>query len=206
MDDLNKKYAEAAEYVRKRNLELKSMFNKKGSACMGELESRLIEKGARTDAGYSRKLYKLVRLSFPKNKERSFFTPTEMLHELDWRGLLADFDRKEKLDLFFGALGFFLRTLELNLLKLKVDSGVFPAEFAELCVQVAQLRDMAGDVKQEILSCSDSKPAVSDADDEQMELILEALAKENKQGCQCCCDSPGNNADEDIHTNTITQC
>lgn len=200
--DFSERYlaaVEEAERRRKRVLEFNSMFNKKGSASMSELEARLMEKGAGTDAGYSRKLYKLVRLSFTENKERSFFTPTEMLHELDWRGLLADFDRKEKLDLFFGALGFFLRTLELNLLKLHVKSGVFPAEFAELCVQIAQLRDMAGDVKHEILSCSDSKPAVSEADDKHLELILEALAKENKQGCQCCCDSPGNNADEDIH-------
>lgn len=200
--DFYKRYlaaVEDAELRGKRELEFNSMVNKKGSACMGELEARLMEKGAGTEAGYSRKLYKLARLSFPENKERSFFTPTEMLHELDWRGMLADFDRKEKLDLFFGALGFFLRTLELNLLKLKVKSGVFPAAFAELCVQVAQLRDMAGDVKQEILSCPSPTPFVSKADDKQLELILESLAKENKQGCQCCCDSPGNNADEDIH-------
>lgn len=197
--DFSERYLEAVKNYTQRGLEHMPVINKKGSACMGELEARLMEKGAGTEAGYSRKLYKMARLSFPENKERSFFTPTEMLHELDWRGLLADFDRKEKLDLFFGALGFFLRTLELNLLKLKVDSGVFPAEFAELCVQVAQLRDMAGDVKQEILSCPSPKPFVSKADDEQMELILESLAKENKQGCQCCCDSPGNNADEDIH-------
>lgn len=200
--DFSERYlaaVEEAELKGMRELEFNSMVNKKGSACMSELEARLMEKGAGTEAGYSRKLYKMARLSFPENKERSFFTPTEMLHELDWRGLLADFDRKEKLDLFFGALGFFLRTLELNLLKLKVDSGVFPAEFAELCVQVAQLRDMAGDVKQEILSCPSPKPSFSEADDKQMELILESLAKENKQGCQCCCDSPGNNADDNIH-------
>lgn len=186
-------------------LEVLTMLNKKGSAHMSELNARLMEKGAGTDAGYSRKLYKLMRLSFPYNKASFISTPTELLHELNWGSLLADFERDEKLDFFFGALGFFLRVLELNLLKLKVKCGVFPAEFAELCVQIAQLRDMAGDVKHEILSCTDSKPAVSDADDKQMELILEALAKENKQGCQCCCDSPGNNADEDIHDDTVTQ-
>ena len=204
--DFSERYLAAVEAAEreKRKLEFNSMVNKKGSACMGELEARLMEKGAGTEAGYSRNLYKLARLSFPENKERSFFTPTEMLHELDWRGLLADFDRKEKLDLFFGALGFFLRTLELNLLKLKVKSGVFPAEFAELCVQVAQLRDMAGDVKQEILSCPSPKPSFSEADDEQMELILEALAEENKHGCKCCCESPGNNAAEHIHDDTVT--
>lgn len=45
---------------------------------------------------------------------------------------------------------------------------------------------------------------VNNADDKHLELILESLAKENKQGCKCCCDSPGNNADEDIHADTVT--
>ena len=52
--DFSERYLASVEEAKlrgMRELELNSMVNKKGSACMGELEARLMEKGAGAEAG-----------------------------------------------------------------------------------------------------------------------------------------------------------
>lgn len=208
--DLVKKYAEAAEYVRKRNLELEAMGFKKLQPGSGHFENEVsrksIDQSKRAECSVFNTLYESA--GFGKRDEKFGFikATVQQLRHRDFikRDIILADNSREKIEQLFLPLEYFLLALESQLLTLSSKHAALLSVFDCLRMQAFELRNMAREIKQEILSCSDSKPAVSDADDEQMELILEALAKENKQGCQCCCDSPGNNADEDIHADTIT--
>lgn len=206
--DFSERYlasVEEAELRGMRELELEVMGFKKLQPGSGHFEGEVSRKSTgqsnRAESSVFNTLYESAGFG-KRDEEFGFIKATvQQLRHRDFikRDIILADNSREKIEQLFLPLDYFLLTLESELVTLSSKHAALLSVFDYLRMQAFELRNMAREIKNEILSCPSPKPSVSEADDKQMELILESLAKENKQGCKCCCDSPGNNADEDIH-------
>lgn len=209
--DLSEKIARAMELKRQFNEGLESLGFEKltpgVSDGVKELPLSVLKTAMGGEGSIFNALYESMGFSNRNEVSRFVATTTEQLshRNIIKRSIIITNNNREKIEQLFLPLDFYLLALEAQLFKLSCEYGESLPELSMLRMQSFELCNMTREIKQEVLSCLASKDALSEADRKRAEQLIEALAKENKQGCQCCCDIPGNNADEDIHADTVTQ-